>query len=100
MSVLKFTNTILEPLGLKARSFSIDYKDKNGKDYNNDVVIPAGKCSDDYITNSIIKDSAKNGYAVTAIFEMLNGYDKAELEQLMRTNPQEAIQHLRLMYYS
>lgn len=98
MSITKFANAILEPLGLKARNFTVDYQDKKGNDYNNVVVAPPCDFSDNFIVSGIVQDMKQKGYTVTAIFEMLNGYDKAELEEMMEDNPQEAIKHLRLIY--
>ena len=97
MSITKFANKLLEPLGLKPRSFAVDYT-KDGQDMNRVLIPPLDLKSDREIIKGIKQIVADDGGKVTAIFELLNGYDKAELRAMEATNPQEFIKNIRILF--
>lgn len=92
-------NMLFSPLGIKARTLLIDYRDKNGVDCYV-TVYPALNCDDEYIVMSLINDYTKRGCTVNQITELLDGYSQAEIEALAKSNPKEAVKHLRILYFT
>lgn len=75
----------------------MDYRDGRGRDYNRES-FTVGNYGDDYIIGGLIKDYESQGFTVSAIHEVLDGYSLDELETLARQDITESMKHLKLLY--
>lgn len=97
MSIIEGLTKLLEPIGARARAFAVDYRDDRGRDYNREN-FTIGNYDDYFIIGGLIKDYESQGFEISAIHEVLDGYSLDELETLAQQDMTEAMKHLKLLY--
>lgn len=83
----------------KIRRFNVDYRDKNRKYYNIELLMEVSLdkkiFSNESIANSIINDFRTTDFTVAIVLEIINGYTAEKLKTLPT---HEMSKHLKLLY--
>ena len=94
-------NAIMEPIGGRARSFLIDYRDDDNNYFSTtaSVMQPPGVPIDPAeLTAGLIHSCEAKGYTVYGIVELVDGCTLAQFEELTQHDPAEVRKHAVVVY--
>jgi len=88
---------LFDGFGMEFRTILVDYKDTDGRDFNNSIRMLDGR-EDCAIVDTIRETLESDGFTLTAVQEIVSDHTPKELEKLAKRDPVGAYQCVRIMY--